>query len=119
MSVPDRRALLDRDHRVLSRRRQCQLLGLSRSGLYRAPVPDEYGRADTDAADRRVVHGLAVPRFAPNCPDAGGGWLPGQSQAGAAAAAPHGDCGARPQAAHQQAGARASDLPISAAQPGD
>jgi putative transposase len=43
MSVPDRRALLDRDHRVLSLRRQCQLLGLSRSGVYRTPVPVNTG----------------------------------------------------------------------------
>jgi putative transposase len=35
MSVPDRRALLDRDHAGLSVRRQCHLLGLARSGVYR------------------------------------------------------------------------------------
>src|SRR6266853_5785477 len=35
MSVPDRRALLDRDHAGLSVRRQCRLLGLARSGVYR------------------------------------------------------------------------------------
>jgi putative transposase len=39
MSVPDRRAQLDRTHRVLSIRRQCQLLGLARSGVYRTPAP--------------------------------------------------------------------------------
>jgi len=39
MSVPDRRALVDRDHRVPSIRKQCQLLGLSRSGVYREPSP--------------------------------------------------------------------------------
>src|SRR5882757_3013050 len=33
MSVPDRRALLDRDHAGLSVRRQCRLLGLARSGV--------------------------------------------------------------------------------------
>jgi putative transposase len=43
MSVPDRRALLDRDHRVLSLPRQCQLLGLARFGVYRAPVPADTG----------------------------------------------------------------------------
>ena len=37
MSVPDRRALLDRDHAELSIRRQCRLLGLARSGVYRRP----------------------------------------------------------------------------------
>jgi len=35
MSVPDRRALLDRDHADLSIRRQCDLLGIARSGAYR------------------------------------------------------------------------------------
>jgi putative transposase len=35
MSTPDRRALLDRDHGRLSIRRQCTLLGIARSGVYR------------------------------------------------------------------------------------
>ena len=39
MSVPDRRALVDRDHREPSIRRQCKLLGLARSGVYRKPSP--------------------------------------------------------------------------------
>jgi putative transposase len=38
MSTPDRRALLDRDHAQLSIRRQCALLGLARSGVYRVPA---------------------------------------------------------------------------------
>ena len=37
MSAPDRRALVDRDHGELSIRRQCQLLGIARSGVYRPP----------------------------------------------------------------------------------
>ena len=37
MSVPDRRALLDHGHAELSIRRQCGLLGLARSGIYRRP----------------------------------------------------------------------------------
>ena len=37
MSAPDRRALVDRDHCELSVRRQCQLLGVARSGVYRPP----------------------------------------------------------------------------------
>ena len=37
MSAPDRRALVDRDHGELSIRRQCQLLGVARSGVYRPP----------------------------------------------------------------------------------
>jgi len=35
MSAPDRRALIDRDDSRLSIRRQCSLLGLARSGVYR------------------------------------------------------------------------------------
>ena len=38
MSTPDRRARLDRDHPNLSVRRQCALLGLARSGVYREPT---------------------------------------------------------------------------------
>jgi putative transposase len=37
MSAPDRRALVDRGHDTLSVRRQCALLSLARSGIYRAP----------------------------------------------------------------------------------
>ena len=37
MSVPDRRALLNHSHAELSIRRQCGLLGLARSGIYRRP----------------------------------------------------------------------------------
>jgi putative transposase len=39
MSAPDRRSLIDRDHGVLSIRRQCDLLGIARSGFYRPPPP--------------------------------------------------------------------------------
>jgi len=35
MSGPDRRKLVDRKHRAISIRRQCELLGIARSGLYR------------------------------------------------------------------------------------
>ena len=42
MSTPDRRAMLDRAHPVLSIRGQCRLLGLARSGVYRPrPSNDE------------------------------------------------------------------------------
>ena len=39
MSAPDRRELIDRKHAELSIRRQCKLLGLARSGLYRPLAP--------------------------------------------------------------------------------
>jgi putative transposase len=39
MSTPDRRARLDREHESLSVRRQCALMGLARSEVYRASAP--------------------------------------------------------------------------------
>ena len=45
MSTPDRRAKLDRDHESLSVRRQCALMGLARSGVYRRAVPAKAGHA--------------------------------------------------------------------------
>jgi len=39
MSTPDRKAMLDVKHKKLSVRRQCMLLGLARSGVYRTPRP--------------------------------------------------------------------------------
>jgi putative transposase len=41
MSAPDRRALVDRGHGRLSVRRQCALLSLARSGVYRPPRPTD------------------------------------------------------------------------------
>jgi putative transposase len=39
MSAPDRKAMLDREHPELSMRRQCAMLGIARSGIYRLPRP--------------------------------------------------------------------------------
>ena len=39
MSAPDRRGMLDRDDKLLSVRRQCALLGVARSGVYRQRKP--------------------------------------------------------------------------------
>ena len=39
MSAPDRRAMLDAATKALSIRRQCALLGVARSGVYRPPRP--------------------------------------------------------------------------------
>ena len=41
MSAPDRKAMLDRGHPQLSIRRQCELLSLHRSGVYRPPPRQE------------------------------------------------------------------------------
>jgi putative transposase len=43
MSRPDRTAMLERDHPILSVRRQCTLLSLARSGVYRASAANDDG----------------------------------------------------------------------------
>ena len=52
MSKPDREAMLQRDHARLSIRRQCVLLGLARSGVYR------HGQAANDDNDLAVMRRL-------------------------------------------------------------
>jgi putative transposase len=54
MSVPDRRALVERDDREPSIRKQCKLLGLARSGVYRKPPPAN----DNDLALMRRIDEL-------------------------------------------------------------
>src|SRR6185437_4286590 len=54
MSAPDRRAMLDRADKVLSIRRQCALLGVARSDVYRARKPAN----DNDAALMRRIDEL-------------------------------------------------------------
>src|SRR5215472_13686662 len=54
MSTPDRRRLVDREGGALSIRRQCALLGIARSGLYRPPVPAN----DNDLALMRRIDEL-------------------------------------------------------------
>jgi len=55
MSTPDRRALVDRGHGELSVRRQCQLLGIARSGIYRLRPA---ANADDDPALLRRIDEL-------------------------------------------------------------
>ena len=54
MSAPDRRAMLDRADKALSIRRQCVLLGVARSGVYRPPRPAN----DNDLALMRRIDEL-------------------------------------------------------------
>ncbi|MCP3367606.1 IS3 family transposase [Bradyrhizobium cajani] len=54
MSTPDRRAMLDRADKARSIRRQCMLLGIARSGVYRPPRPAN----DNDLALMRRVDEL-------------------------------------------------------------
>jgi putative transposase len=58
MSAPARRALVDPGHGKLSIRRQCQLLGVSRSGVYRPPRPAD----DDDVALMRRIDELFTAR---------------------------------------------------------
>ena len=58
MSVPDRRAMLDRNPAKLSIRRQCVLLGIARSGVYRPPKPAN----DNDVALMRRIDALFTAR---------------------------------------------------------
>src|ERR1700757_726203 len=54
MSTPDRRGMLDRADKALSIRRQCMLLGIARSGVYRVPRPAN----DNDLALMRRIDEL-------------------------------------------------------------
>ena len=54
MSRPARRNLVDRDG-ALSIRRQCELMGISRSSVYYAPRGERRGELGVDAADGRLV----------------------------------------------------------------
>jgi putative transposase len=58
--------MLDRADKAVSVRRQCALLGVARSGAYRALKPAN----DNDAALMRAVHRVAVSRLAPDDGDA-------------------------------------------------
>ena len=51
MSAPDRRAMVERPGKDLSVRRQCALLSLTRSGIYR---PKRVAGADDLAVMRRI-----------------------------------------------------------------
>ena len=58
MSASDRRAKLDREHADLSMRRQCAMLGVARSGVYRKPRPAN----DNDLEARRRIDALFTAR---------------------------------------------------------
>jgi len=58
MSASDRRAKLDRYHSDLSIRRQCAMLGVSRSGVYRKPRPAN----DNDLEAMRRIDALFTAR---------------------------------------------------------
>ena len=114
MSAPDRRTLLDREHGKLSVRRQCVLLGLARSGVYREPAP-------ASGDDLMPMHRL--DQLFTDWPFLGSrrraALLRAEGQARAAADAADGHRGAGAEAAHDHTGGWAQDLPVSAACCGD
>ena len=54
MSAPDRRAMVERSGKDLSVRRQCALVGVARSGIYRPEARRRGGRSGGDAPHRRT-----------------------------------------------------------------
>ena len=64
MSAPARRAKVERTGAELSVRRQCALLNVARSGVYRPQPETSRRRSGSDAPDRRAVSGEAVLRLA-------------------------------------------------------
>ena len=65
MSAPDRRAMVERSGKDLSVRRQCELVGVARSGIYR-PTRRRGGRSGGDAPHRRTASRTSVLRLAAN-----------------------------------------------------
>ena len=126
MNRAERVGMVDRGRPDLSVRRQCALLGLARSGVYRKPsAPDPEELALMRWIDQQY---LATPFVA--CPGGGrglatdeGGAAPGrpsdQPQEGAAADAIDGARSAAPKAKDQPALSAAPDLPLPAARRAD
>ena len=63
MSTPDRRGMLDRADQALSIRRQCMLLGIARSGVYRPPRPAN----DNDLALMRPLGSVKNASISTRC----------------------------------------------------
>jgi len=104
MSVPDRRKLVDCSHGSLSIRRQCALLGIARSGVYRPPPaandndPSVMPRIDELFTAWPFLGSRRMTTSASRGPCH-------QSQAGAAVDAQNGHRGAWAEAAHHEVGA--------------
>ena len=119
MSAPDRRAKLDRAHGDLSIRRQCAMLGLARSGVYRKPRPVN----DNDLEAMRRIDALftARPVFGARRirADAERGGFSDRPEACATADAGDGDRGAGAEAENDQARAGTQDLSLPLARSDD
>ena len=119
MSAPDRREMLDRADKALSVRRQCALLGVARSGVYRPRKPAN----DNDLGLMRRIDELftAWPflRLAPHDADAEGRGREVNRKRVQRLMRKMGIAALGPKPRHEQAGAGPQDLPLSAAQSGD
>ena len=105
MSLAERRKMVDREHPSLSMRRQCALLGVSRSGLYYRPRGvSEEALALMQAVDRQY---LETPFYGSRRMRA---WLKRQGDGGKPET---GAAGHLPGSPHQPTGAGASDLSLS------
>src|SRR6202023_436757 len=119
MSTLNRRAMVERPGKDLSVRRQCTLLNLARSGVYRPkPVP----AADDLALMRRIdeLH-LELPFYGsrPDIVRTQQGRPGGHPEAGAAADARDGDRSFGSAPRHEQSRAWTQDISLPAAGPGD
>jgi len=112
MSIPERRAMVERPAENLSVRRQCALLNLARSGVYR---PGPVTGADDLALMRRIdeLH-LKWPFYGSRRMvfELNQAWPRHQPQARAKADARDGDRGAGSAPRHQQSRARPQDLSL-------
>ena len=91
-------AMVERGRADLSVRRQCALLGLARSGIYRKPAAPDAEELGADAVDRRAVSGDAVLRLTADDGGAAPSGPSGQPQAGTTANAADGARSAGPKA---------------------
>ena len=117
MSAPDRRAMVERPGKHLSVRRQCALVGVARSGVYRPQAHRRGGRSGGDAPHRRTASRTSVLRLAAN--DQPSNSTRRAVGSGAAVDAGDGDRSAGSAPRHEQSRALAQDIPLPAARPED
>src|SRR6266446_7443445 len=107
MSRAERLALIDRHDPELPVTRQCGLMTVSRSSVYRPPAPGQRRGSGDHGANRSAVSGSALLWLAPYGGVAGNPGPPGQPQAGPATNAADRAGGGLSAAEHEQAGGRA------------
>ena len=109
--------MIDRGH-ALSVTKQAEAAGIARSTVYYLPRPVSGSRSRTHAPDRQAASGVPLRGGADVAPSFGCQWEQGRTASCEDADAADGDRGAVPASAHDEAGAGAQDLPVSAARHG-